>query len=169
MTRVAALLVASVALLSCGPKRAEPPADPDVKKLPLLDLPWVGPERYEPSMLQGRVVLLHFTATWCFPCLSELPSLEALQKKYGARGFQVIAIGMDIEEKKVLEPFAYHYRMPFPILVADDRYRNGETRFGRIISLPAYALYGKDGVAVAAWQGPAPFDKLEEAVLSALR
>lgn len=167
--KAAAALLFAVLLFSCSPKRTGPAPDPDVRKLPLIDLPAVGPERYAPSMLQDRVVLIHFTATWCFPCLSELPSLETLQKRHGERGLQVIAIGLDLEGRTVLEPFAYHYRMPFPILVADDRFRNGETRFGRIISLPAYALYGRDGVAIAAWQGPAPFDKLEDAVLSALK
>lgn len=168
MRKWAALLFA-VAALSCSPRRVDVNAQEDARRLPALDLPWVGPERFDPSMLKDRVVLLHFTATWCFPCLTELPNLEALQKKYGAAGLQIVAIGLDIEEKTVLEPFAYHYRMPFPILIGGERLRNGQTRFGRIASLPAYALYGRDGVAVAAWQGPAPFDKLEDVVLSALK
>lgn len=169
MKTFAAVLLVALTAAACGPKRLASKSDPDVKRLPAIDLLWVGPERYEPSMLQDRVVLLHFTATWCFPCLSELPNLELLQKKYGPRGFQIIAIGLDIEEKKVLEPFAYHYRMPFPILVGDERYRNGETRFGRIVALPAYALYGRDGMAIAAWQGPAPLTALDEAIVRALK
>ena len=167
MTRLAALLVA-LAVISCGKKRIEG-EDPDARKLPLINLPWVGPERYAPSMLQGRVVLVHFTATWCLPCLTDLETLEAMQKKHGAEGFQVIAIGMDLEGKKVLEPFAYHYRLPFPVLVADDRFRRGETRFGVISALPAYVLYNREGEAIAAWAGPANAPQLDEAISDAVR
>lgn len=145
------------------------PDDPDANKLPRIELPAVGPEDYDPSQLANRVVLVHFTASYCFPCLTEIPSLQTLQKKYGERGFQVIAIGMDLEGKKVLEPFAYHYKMPFPVLVADDDYRNGRSRFGRIPVLPATFLFARDGAVIAAWGGPANLPDVEKAVEAALR
>lgn len=137
--------------------------------LPRIELPAVGPQKYEPEMLRGRVVLLQFMATWCFPCLSELPTLEMLQKKYGADGFQVISIGMDIEGAKVLEPFAYKYELPWPVLVATDDYREGRTRFGQIGILPANLLFARDGQLITAWPGLANEAELEALVKKALR
>jgi len=44
---------------------------------------------------RGRAVLVNFWATWCAPCLKELPSLDALQEKLGGRKFEVVAIAAD--------------------------------------------------------------------------
>ncbi|MFL5318018.1 MAG: TlpA disulfide reductase family protein [Myxococcaceae bacterium] len=142
--------------------------DPDANKLPRIELPAVGAQDYSPDMLNGRVVLVHFTATWCFPCLEELPTMAALQNKYGSRGFQVIAIGMDREGRKVLEPFAYHYDLPFPVLVADEQYRNGQSRFGVIKVLPTNILFARDGNAIAGWS-LSKLDEVEKMIEGALR
>jgi thiol-disulfide isomerase/thioredoxin len=105
------------------------------------------------------VVLVNFFATWCFPCLGLLPVLEQLQSRYGARGLLVLAVGMDLEGAEVLEPFARQYQLSFPVLVPDQRMRQGETPFGAIASLPRTVLFGKDGQLIAALAGvPVPAD-----------
>src|ERR1700689_5232441 len=50
---------------------------------------------------RGKVVVLNFWATWCVPCLTEMPRFVAWQQEYGGRGLQVIGISMDDEEKPV--------------------------------------------------------------------
>ncbi|MBX9634063.1 MAG: TlpA family protein disulfide reductase [Magnetospirillum sp.] len=47
------------------------------------------------SDLKGKVVLVNLWATWCPPCVAEMPALEALQGKLGGAGFQVVAISLD--------------------------------------------------------------------------
>ncbi|WP_367303411.1 TlpA family protein disulfide reductase [Corallococcus exiguus] len=118
-----------------------------------LWLPSVGPTRYDPRQLTGKVVLVSFMATWCFPCLADQPSLKHLQETYGPQGFQVVAVGMDIDEGRVLGPFANHYAFPYPVLLSDERMRAGESAFGRIRALPSTVLLDRHGRAVAAWQG----------------
>ena len=44
---------------------------------------------------RGKIVLIDFWASWCPPCLIEIPHLGQLQKQYGARGFQVVGVSMD--------------------------------------------------------------------------
>ncbi|RKH47001.1 TlpA family protein disulfide reductase [Corallococcus llansteffanensis] len=147
---VAAVAVGVLSLSGC---HRGGPVDAGPAFLRALTLPSVGPTRYDPRQLSGRVVLVSFLATWCFPCLADLPTLENLQKTYGPQGFQVVAVGMDLDEGRVLAPFADHYAFPYPVLVSDERMRAGESAFGRIRALPSTVLLDKRGRAVAGWQG----------------
>ena len=56
---------------------------------------------------EGRVVLVNFWATWCRPCLKELPELLALEKKYAAQGFELLAVSLDepADQETVVRPF----------------------------------------------------------------
>jgi hypothetical protein len=109
-----------------------------------------------------------FLATWCFPCLGQLPLLETEQKQHGARGFQIVAVGMDLEGAEVLEPFAREYALPYPLLVADEAIRKGQTAFGPIPVLPASFLFGRDGRLVTAFPGLLVPDELDQLIRRAL-
>jgi thiol-disulfide isomerase/thioredoxin len=134
-----------------------------------LALPSVGPTPYDFRRLSGKVVLVSFFATWCFPCLAEMPTLEALQKEYGAKGFQVVAVGMDLDEAKVLAPFADNYALRYPVLVSDESMRAGESAFGPIRALPSTVLLDKRGRAVAAWQGVEGHTEVAKAIEKLLK
>lgn len=121
-----------------------------------LLLPSVGPVPLRPGELEGRVVLVKFLATWCLPCLSELASVLELQRRYGGKDFTVVAVGMDREGALVLEPFARQYELPFPLLLADERIRSGQSAFGPITALPTTFLLGRDGQVRLAYEGVAP-------------
>ncbi len=55
--------------------------------------------------LKGKVLVVNFWATWCAPCVKEMPTLDALQAKLGGPLFQVLAISQDREGVKVAQPF----------------------------------------------------------------
>ena len=55
------------------------------------------------SGLQGRVVLVNLWATWCPPCVAEMPDLDALQGQLGGPGFQVVAVSLDRGGKAIVE------------------------------------------------------------------
>jgi thiol-disulfide isomerase/thioredoxin len=151
--------------LGCAHSPARPPK-PDLRAA--LWLPWVGPVAYSPAAARGKVLLVTFFATWCFPCLGELPVLATLQRTYAAQGLQVLAVGLDLEGALVLEPFAQEYQLPFPILVADQSLRSGEGPFGKISVLPTSVILDRQGAPVAAWQGLAEPERLVQELNSAL-
>lgn len=65
----------------------------------------------------GDVVVLNFWATWCGPCLLEMPMLVELQREYGSRGLQVIGISVDEEGSRIVEPFVEEFGFNYPIVV----------------------------------------------------
>lgn len=165
-----ALLACAVLGVLAGCKSAPEAIEaPGAGFLGALELPAVGPQQQAARDLSGRVVLVNFMATWCFPCMAELPALEALQREYGPQGLQVVAVGMDLEGDTVLAPFADHYQLRYPVLVADDRIRSGESPFGPIGALPTSFILDRQGRAVGAWQGVAGQEDMAKAVEKVLK
>jgi peroxiredoxin len=68
-----------------------------------------------------EVVLIDFWATWCAPCLAEMPHLEKMQTEYKSKGFLVVAVSMDGPESIADVPaFAKRNQMNFPVLLDED-------------------------------------------------
>lgn len=66
--------------------------------------------------LQGRVALINFWATWCAPCLEEVPLLGAVAQKYASAGLSTVGIGIDSVDK--IREFAGKFGIRYEILVA---------------------------------------------------
>jgi peroxiredoxin len=90
---------------------------------------------------RGKVVLLNFWATWCAPCLTEMPRFVAWQQEYGRRGLQVIGISMDDEEQPV-RILSQKYRLNYPVIMGDEKI--GE-KYGGILGLPVTFLIDRSG------------------------
>jgi thiol-disulfide isomerase/thioredoxin len=67
------------------------------------------------SEWDGKLLLLNFWATWCTPCLKEIPLLVEAQRAHGARGLQIVGIAMDDAEP--VRRFAERLRMNYPIMI----------------------------------------------------
>ena len=96
------------------------------------------------TKMQGKVVLVDFWATWCGPCVEELPHVKAAYEKYHAKGFEIVGISLD-QDLARLQEFTKAQGMPWP------QYFDGKG-WGNIISskygirgIPTMWLVGKDG------------------------
>jgi len=77
-------------------------------------------------------------------------------------------VGMDLEGAEVLEPFVDQYQLAFPVLIADQRMRQGQTPFGQIIALPSTFLFGRDGRLIIAFAGLPNASELDQLVSRAV-
>ncbi|QDT56490.1 Thiol-disulfide oxidoreductase ResA [Caulifigura coniformis] len=102
--------------------------------------------------LKGKVVLVDFWATWCGPCLEELPHVQELYNGYNKKGFEVVGVSLD-QEKDVLQAFLAEKKLPWVQLYSeaegDGGWSNPIARYYGISAIPTAILIGKDGNVVS--------------------
>ena len=101
------------------------------------------------SSYRGKVVLLNFWATWCEPCLTEMPTFAEWQKQYGSGNFQVIGISMDDTTPDVIAT-ASRLKLNYPVLMGDE-YLGAD--YGGVLGLPVTFLIDRDGKIRGRYQG----------------
>lgn len=127
---------------------------PDVA---LLDLH--GHER-RLSGYQGRRVLLNFWASWCEPCLAEMPALNAAQRKFADQGAIVLGIAMDEPER--VQAFLSRHPVDYPILIGQLDSPSTSLRFGDADEvLPYSVLLDENGRILAVHRGALDADRLD--------
>ena len=110
---------------------------------------------------KGKVVLVDFWATWCGPCVGEIPNMTKAYEKYHDKGFEIIGISLD-RDRNQLDRFLQERKLKWPQHFDEEGML--ATRYG-INAIPATYLIGKDGKILATnLRGPA----LEAAVSKAL-
>jgi thiol-disulfide isomerase/thioredoxin len=123
-------------------------------------------EKIDPEQFKGKVIVLDFWATWCGPCLAELPELKRVYEELHDKGLEVIGVSLD-EERAELEAFLEEERLPWPQLYPEKDQPNGWenplTRKYGISGIPTVFLIGKDGKLVStSLRGPKLEKKIRE-------
>jgi cytochrome c biogenesis protein CcmG, thiol:disulfide interchange protein DsbE len=90
---------------------------------------------------RGKVVLLNFWATWCAPCLTEMPAFNQWQKQYGSGNLQVIGVSMDDAPADVVSLVA-RLKLNYPVVMGDEYLG---AAYGGILGLPVTFLIDRRG------------------------
>jgi peroxiredoxin len=116
------------------------------------------------SDFKGQVIILDFWATWCVPCKAEIPGFIDLQKKYGARGLQIIGLSVDDPPAKA-KKYADEMKMNYPVLLAEGK-EDILSAYDPIPSIPVSVVIGRDGRICSKHVGIAPMDVFEKEIAS---
>jgi len=115
-----------------------------------LDLKFTATDGHEVDLaaLRGKVILIDFWATWCGPCVAELPNVLKAYEKLHPKGFEIVGISLDSDRAK-LEGFIKEKNMTWPQFFDGKGWNNEiSSRFG-IQSIPAMWLVDKKGMVVS--------------------
>lgn len=99
-----------------------------VEELLSLSLEDAGGGRQALRQWQGRLLVVNFWATWCPPCLKEMPGFSRLQGRLSGKGVQFVGIGIDSADK--IREFARTVPISYPLLVAPADTLNLARKFG---------------------------------------
>jgi thiol-disulfide isomerase/thioredoxin len=115
------------------------------------------------AAFKGKVVLLNLWATWCAPCIREMPSLDRLQAKLKGEGLEVIAVSEDFAGLDIVGPFFERMKLEHLTIYLDSDGALGKA-FG-IAGLPTTLLIDRQGRVVGGLEGPADWDSDEAVAL----
>ena len=109
----------------------------------------LGGRTWTSADLEGRVVLLDFWATWCPPCLAEIPELRKLHERYGERGLVLVGVALDTLERRRLRAFLLRHGMEWPQVHAPEGTDSELARRFAVEAVPATILVDRAGRVVA--------------------
>jgi thiol-disulfide isomerase/thioredoxin len=119
---------------------------------------------YKLSSLKGKVVLVNFWASWCAPCVKEIPEFIKVREEYHDRGFEIVGISTD-DTPEQMRDFAARFKTNYPLVQVTGEV---EEAFGPVFGLPTSILVARDGSVCRRHFGPMTKEQLEREVKSLL-
>jgi peroxiredoxin len=113
---------------------------------------------------RGKLLLLNFWATWCGPCLSEIPRFADWQRHYGTAGLQVLGVSMDDGPAPVKAAYQ-KFHLNYPVVMGDAKL--GEL-FGGVLGLPLTYLIDRRGHIIARFEGEPDLKRIEARIQALL-
>ena len=119
-------------------------------KAPDFTLPDLNGKAFSLSELEGKVVILDFWATWCPPCVMEIPHFIDLYKEYKGQGLEVVGVSLDRGGVKVVKSFVEKNEMTYPVVIGNQKVAED---YGGIRGIPTTFVINRQGYIVKKFVG----------------
>ena len=186
--RLPALLLTALLLAACNKPSGETPAAPEAAQTPAppppttpsapekpaepanadadypaLTLATIDGAQYDLSAHRGKWVVINFWATWCKPCVREMPDLSALDAM--REHIEVLGLAYDDSDPKDIQAFLKDHPVVYPIAIVDTF--DPPKSFATPRGLPTTYLIGPDGKLAKKFMGPITAEEIEGAIAAA--
>jgi cytochrome c biogenesis protein CcmG, thiol:disulfide interchange protein DsbE len=140
--------------------KKEAPAMPAVSPTPLT----VASLEENLSAYRGQVVILNIWATWCGPCIKEIPDFIKLREKYGPQGFEIIGVSIDPIAQQgggapAVAPFMKRLSINYPVWMVTDQAALGQYPMGT--GIPTTYIIDRNGRVAQKYIGARPMSVFE--------
>ncbi len=136
------------------------------KTAPAFSLPDTSGALVSTTDFEGQWLLVNFWATWCPPCIEEMPLLSTLDTRYPA----MAVIGVALDDAESVKAFANKVPVVFPLLIAESSGSDIAHQWGNNAgALPFTALVSPQGHIVRRWLGPLKADNIDDELAKHLR
>lgn len=124
------------------PKSVYPPAPSAIMQ---ADIKLLDDTTIKLQDKKGKVLLVNLWATWCQPCLAEMPHLVEMQEKYRDQGLEIIGLDVDPETKQQIEAFAAKQKLNYTLGWADDKLQTEFVKVTKLAGIPQTILINRNG------------------------
>lgn len=115
-------------------------------------------QRVDSSTFSNRVVVLNFWATFCPPCIREIPDLAAFHLAHSNQPVAVVGISLDAKPPEAIRAFVEKHQVPYPVVLGDAAVAEA---FGGVAQIPSTFIIGPDGTFAARYLGAMTREELE--------